>query len=146
VADRLLSGRLCIAAMCMAGCKIELFTAIRYSQQRLSVGPTGKSDVPIIAYQLQQNAILPLLARTVVLNMGYNTAKDIFANPQGKENEIIRIFCATKCLISWHLNELSSVCRERCGGGGYLAYNKLNEGINGAHSGMTAEGDNRVLM
>lgn len=35
---------------------------------------------------------------------------------------------------------------ERCGGQGYLACNRLMELFQGAHSGITAEGDNSVLM
>jgi acyl-CoA oxidase len=76
----------------------------------------------------------------------FNDAKDLFANPKGREHEIIRVFCATKCLASWHAADVGAACRERCGGGGYLAYNKLGEVIFAGHSGMTAEGDNRVLM
>ena len=34
---------------------------------------------------------------------------------------------------------------ERCGGQGYLAVNQFGEAIGGAHAGITAEGDNRVL-
>ena len=86
------------------------------------------------------------MARTVTLNLGFNTAKDIFANPMGRENEIIRICCAAKTMITWNMNITSTVARERCGGQGYLAINKLHDGIVGSHSGSTAEGDNRVLM
>ena len=50
VADRLLSGRLCIAAMSLAVCKQLCLHAIRYSQQRLAVGKSGESDTPIMAY------------------------------------------------------------------------------------------------
>lgn len=89
---------------------------------------------------------MPLLARTVVLNFGYNAAKDLFADPTGRENEQIRIFCATKCLVSWNLMNTATVCRERCGGGGFTGHARIHEGIEGAHSGVTAEGDNRVLM
>ena len=146
VADRLLSGRLCIAAMTIAATKMTILHAIRYSQQRLAVGRSGKSDMPIMAFQLQQNALLPLLARTVTFNMGYNMAKDLFEKPQGKENKLIRSFCVVKTMISWHLAELATVCRERCGGGSFLMNSAIPEGIIGSHSGMTAEGDNRVLM
>jgi len=46
----------------------------------------------------------------------------------------------------WHLMKVGSICRERCGGGSYLAYNRIDDAIWSAHSGCTAEGDNRVLM
>ena len=90
--------------------------------------------------------MLPYLARTLILNFGYNDAKDLFANPTGREHEQIRYFCSVKCLISWNLDALATVCRERCGGGSYLSSAGINNAIEGAHSGMTAEGDNRVLM
>ena len=146
VADRLLSGRLCIAAMSITACKLVIYHAIRYSQQRMGVGRKGISDMPIMAYQLQQNALLPLLARTIVLNMGYNEAKNLFENPTGKENTQIRSFCATKTLVTWHLEEMATICRERTGGGSFLSSSGIPEGIISSHSGMTAEGDNRVLM
>jgi acyl-CoA oxidase len=38
VADSLLSGRLCIASLCMTGSKLALNYTIKYSQQRLAVG------------------------------------------------------------------------------------------------------------
>ena len=41
---------------------------------------------------------------------------------------------------------MATVARERCGGAGYLVYNKVQEGIYAGHSSATAEGDNRVLM
>lgn len=40
---------------------------------------------------------------------------------------------------------VGNVTRERCGGQGYLAINRLSECVGFAHAGMTAEGDNRVL-
>ena len=73
-------------------------------------------------------------------------AQDLFANPKGREHEQIRVFCITKCFASWNFGNVSTICRERCGGGGYLAYNRVSLGIEEAHTAMTAEGDNRVLM
>lgn len=50
VTERLLSGRLCIASLSMGATRACIYIGIKYSKQRLSVGPTGKSDTPIFEY------------------------------------------------------------------------------------------------
>jgi acyl-CoA oxidase len=54
--------------------------------------------------------------------------------------------CIDKCLVVWNFDRVVNICRERCGGQGYLACNRFGEYMALAHAGMTAEGDNRVLM
>ena len=54
--------------------------------------------------------------------------------------------CVIKAISGWHVAETAAICRERCGGQGYLSCNKFGSGIAGSHSSMTAEGDNSVLM
>ena len=146
VTERLLSGRLCIASLAMGATRASMYIGIKYAMQRLGVGATGKSDTPIFEYQLQQNALLPLLARTLAVNINHNAIKKAFANPKGREHEILMMCCIDKCLVVWNLDRVATTCRERSGGQGYLACNRFGEYIALAHASMTAEGDNRVLM
>jgi acyl-CoA oxidase len=83
VTERLLSGRLCIASMTMGSTKSAVYIAIAYAKKRLAVSENGKSQTPIFEYQLQQNALIPIISRMIALNMLHNFAKSIFKNPKG---------------------------------------------------------------
>lgn len=154
--NQLLSGRLCLSSKGVGRTKQALAIAVRYASTRLSVGESGKSDTPIIEYQLQQRALIPLIARTYaisVLGMNYvksRYAKETTANGSkglGEISEELGLLCSgIKAMATWHAERTASVCRERCGGQGYLAANKFEEIIGDAHAICTAEGDNRVLM
>ena len=73
--------------------------------------------------------------------------QDRFANQSETDHaEVVRLCCIIKPLVTWHAENSMSICRERCGGQGYLAANRFGEGIAGAHAGITAEGDNRVIQ
>lgn len=89
---------------------------------------------------------MPLLARTIALNIMYNRSRDIYKNPKGFEHELLSLCCIIKTMMGWNLLKTASVCRERCGGMGYLALAKFHDYIAMAHAAVTAEGDNRVLM
>lgn len=146
VTERLLSGRLCIASMMLGALKLVTYVAIKYSQQRKGVSPNGKSETPIFDYQLQKNALVPLVARMLGLNMLHNYAKTVFANPKGHEDDLLITCCVDKTLMGWHTERSVAIMRERTGGQGYLGANIFGEAMASAHAGITAEGDNRVLM
>ena len=59
---------------------------------------------------------------------------------------MVTMCCVIKAISGWHVGETATICRERCGGQGYLSCNRFGSGIAGSHSSMTAEGDNSVLM
>ncbi len=153
-ANRLLSGRLCIASMMIAGAKQCLLATNKYGSTRLSNGRKGKSDTPIGSYQLFQNGIVPLICKTIVYNIGLLDIRRIYSDyilhPDKYDsnyfNNVVRLCCVIKSLLAWHANETANICRERCGGQGYLSINKIESLVAGAHSGITAEGDSAVLM
>ena len=128
--------------------------ALRYSATRLTAGPTGKSDFPILGYQLQQNALIPLLAKTYCYDIALKQIESMYAKytVPGRDvytvsqREIVMMCCAIKAITGWHINTAATIGRERCGGQGFLASNRFGSAIAASHSSMTAEGDNSVLM
>lgn len=123
-----------------------IYITVKYSKQRYGVSPNGKSETPIFDYQLQKNALVPIIARTLGLNMLHNFAKQTFANQKGHQHDLLMICCVDKTLVGWHAQRSVAVMRERCGGQGFLAANTFGQAIAGCHAALTAEGDNRVLM
>jgi len=141
--ERLSAGRICMTVSCLGAAKLGCLIVYRYASQRLAVGPKGKSDTPIMSYQLQQNALVPFFARIIALEFGAQYAKLLFQNGDKFLNTYI---CVLKPLTGWTVNKFARVARERMGGAGYLAVNRMSSAIWGSDTVLTAEGDNAVLM
>lgn len=85
--------------------------------------------------------LLPLLqARTYVLAIALNAVKDLYANPSDEEQELVIACSGIKAAVTWNAENATTVCRERCGGQGYLSANRFGQILGFAHAGMTAEG------
>lgn len=68
------------------------------------------------------------MARTYALNIGLDYVKDRYSaqKADGSEHqEIVTMCCVIKPLCGWNVENVSSICRERCGGQGYLAANRF---------------------
>lgn len=90
------------------------------------------------------------MARTLMLNLGFNKVKELYAESLLKKEAasqfLICLCCAAKPIISWNTRDVGTTVTERVGGQGYLAANRVCDIMGFAHSGITAEGDNGVLM
>ena len=142
LADQLISGRICIASMSIASTRMCLSTALRYTTTRRGVGPDGKSSMPLADYGLQQQAMLPLVARTYLLSYALQSIQERYERGE----DVLQEACIIKPLITWHAERTASICRERCGGQGFLSCNRFGEAMVAAHAGITAEGDNSILV
>ena len=144
--NELIGGRLSIASTALTGSKIDLLIALRFSKNRFGVGPDGKSSSPIFDYQLQKLALIPLLAQTISYHIAFNRIKDIFVDPSVCKEEKIRLCCIIKPLTTYLYVKIANVCRERCGGQGFLTVNRIGTTVGTSSGSMTGDGDNAVLF
>ena len=97
--------------MTLGSLKTAIYITVTYSRQRYGVSPNGNSQTPIFDYQLQQNSLIPILARTLGMNMLHNFAKEAFANQKNHPHDLIMICCADKTLVGWHAERAIAVMR-----------------------------------
>ena len=88
---------------------------------------------------------MPLFARTLALNVFYNFVRDAFHKTE-PDWELASLCNILKPLMGWNFAKTAATCRERCGGMGFLSNARFAEYLAVAHTALTAEGDNRVLL
>jgi acyl-CoA oxidase len=143
----LVMGRVSISAAITAMSKVGLAIAVRYAENRRQFGPPGGPEVVIMDYQTYQKRLYPHLATAYALTFA---CKDLIAmfNEEGEEKrrELESRAAGLKVYTSWHAIESLQVCRESCGGQGYLSVNRFGNLKADADVFATFEGSNPVLL
>ncbi len=153
----LVQGRVSVGGAGLNASKVALTIAVRYATRRRQFGPPGSRDeAPLMSYRTHQRRLLPLLARAYALSASQQDVlmllHDSFSSADAPEpgNEDRRVLesraAGQKALATWHATETIQVCREACGGAGYLAENRFAALKADTDVFTTFEGDNTVLM
>ncbi len=143
----LVGGRVSVALASMSVAKTSLAIAIGYGNRRRQFGSAEGPEVPILDYPSHQLRLMPLLAKTFGLHFALRRLADDFVSveePQRRELESDA--AGLKVYATWHATDAVQICRESCGGQGYLAINRFADLKADSDVFTTFEGDNTVLM
>ncbi|MBH25083.1 MAG: acyl-CoA oxidase [Myxococcales bacterium] len=143
----LVAGRVSVASAAMTAAKVGLVIAVRYGARRRQFGPPGKPEVRLLNYRAHQRKLMPLLARTYAMDFALRHLTERFLGRTDEdEREVEALAAALKAHSTRHTTNTLQVCREACGGQGYLSDNLI--GLYKADTDVftTFEGDNTVLL
>lgn len=143
----LVGGRVCVAAASLTASRSALAIAIRYGVRRRQFGPDGGEEQRILDYPAQQRRLMPALATTYALHFALETLIDDYVTHEGDDARVLEAKAAgLKAYATWHTTRTVQVCREACGGQGYLSANRLPALKEDTDVFATFEGDNTVLL
>ncbi len=143
----LVMGRISIAAAANSISKVGLAITVRYAEQRKQFGPPGAGEVPILDYQTFQRRLFPHLATAYALTFAcQDMVKLLVDGSHEVQRELESLAAGLKAYTSWHTIEALQVCRESCGGQGYLSVNRLGTLKADTDVFATFEGANPVLL
>lgn len=143
----LVGGRIGIPRAGLSAAKSGLTIAVRYADGRRQFGPEGGSEVPILNYRTHQRRLMPLLANAYALHFALRYLTERFVSRTEEEmQEIEALAAGLKAFATWNTTATLQVCRECCGGKGYLSENRIEVLKNDTDVFTTFEGDNTVLL
>lgn len=140
---RVQSGKLCLSGGIANGLKAIMTLVCRFSEQRLTFGPT-KTDVPVNTYLTHRNAISKYLAQVVAIDSLYEYVKNV-RSPM-IDTPLCELYMAIlKSYVSDRALSVLSGVRQRVGAQGLFSETGIIEHIITVHGVITAEGDNLVI-
>ncbi len=143
----LVGGRVGISRSGLAAAKKGLTIAIRHGDRRRQFGPVGMQEVQILDYQTHQRKLIPLLGNAYAVHFGTRYLTERFLGRTEEDaREVEALAAGMKAYSTWNTTDTLQICRECCGGKGYLAENFLADLKADTDIYTTFEGDNTVLM
>ncbi|MBQ1074936.1 acyl-CoA dehydrogenase family protein [Micromonospora sp. C31] len=151
----LVRGRVSVGGAASAATKSALTIAVRYGDIRRQFGtPDADREVLLNDYLAHQRKLLPALATTYALHFAQAELVAAVSEVQGgdgpvdehRQRELESRAAGLKAAQTWHATRTIQMCREACGGAGYLSENRLPSLKADTDVFTTFEGDNTVLL
>ncbi|NYH50978.1 acyl-CoA oxidase [Nocardiopsis arvandica] len=154
----LVRGRISVAGGSGTATKAALAIAVRYGDTRRQFGRPGtdgepEREVRVLDYLAHQRKLLPALARTYALHFAQEELvtrlHDLSLSSEHDDRaqrELESRAAGLKAVATWHATRTIQMCREACGGAGYMAENRIPQLKADSDIFTTFEGDNTVLM
>lgn len=144
----LVNGRISIAVSANTAAKSALTIAFRYAARRRQFGSQrGGEETLLLDYPSHQCRLIPLLANAYALDFALKHLIQVSEMaPAGDSRPIDTLAAGLKAYTTWNTTQTIQICREACGGEGYIASNRLASLKADTDIFTTFEGDNTVLM
>ena len=150
----LVRGRVSVGGSASSATKLALDIAVRYGNVRRQFAAPGEErEIVINDYLVHQRKLLPALATTYGLHFAQgelvSTMHDVQSAAELDEEaqrELESRAAGLKVAQTWHATKTIQMCREACGGAGYLQENRLPHLKADTDVFTTFEGDNTVLL
>ena len=154
----LIRGRISVAGAAGSATKSALAIATRYALARRQFARPGEEpdEVVLLDYRAHQRKLLPALARTYALHFAQQELVQTLDELVGedalersddrRQRELESRAAGLKAVTTWHATKTIQLCREACGGTGYMASSRLPRLKADTDVFTTFEGDNTVLL
>jgi acyl-CoA oxidase len=150
----LVRGRVSVGGSAASATKLALDIAVRYGDVRRQFAAPGEDrEIVINDYLVHQRKLLPALATTYALHFAQGELVETMHDVQSGDDvdeeaqrELESRAAGLKVAQTWHATRTIQMCREACGGAGYLQENRLPHLKADTDVFTTFEGDNTVLL
>jgi acyl-CoA oxidase len=132
--------------------KVALATSIKYALNRraFKISSSGsKQETLLLDYVSHQRRLFPRLATTYVVSALVEHCKSLMDNRSkgiSKDDKMLHVYAAMmKAYGTWTSRDTLQICREACGGQGFMARNKITLLRRDSDVYTTFDGDNTML-